>query len=101
AELEQVGRLDDLDMAPEMAGVVAEVAEPAAAGPGLELHVHGGAVGVGEAGADLVEDGLEGGLGRRGDLDLADDAQGLDGLFDGDGRHGHPSLWVCGLAAWG
>ena len=34
------GGLDDLDVAPEVTGVVAEVTVPAAAGPGFDLHVH-------------------------------------------------------------
>src|SRR4051812_17608469 len=40
-EFEEGRGLDDLDVAPEVAGLVAQVAEVAAAGPGLELEAEG------------------------------------------------------------
>src|SRR5579859_6751144 len=43
-ELEERWPFDGLSVGPEMAFAVAEVAEPAAAGPGFEHHGHGCAV---------------------------------------------------------
>src|SRR5439155_23284523 len=48
--------LDDLDVAPMVAGVLTEVSVPPPAGPGFELHRHRRAVAVPVAGADFFQD---------------------------------------------
>src|ERR1700688_3853384 len=55
ADLEQGGPLDGLDRAPVVAVAVAEIAEPAAAGPRLDVHRHGLAFTHFVVGAELLE----------------------------------------------
>ena len=92
AELQQRRRLDDLHVPPEVAGVVAEVAIPAAARPRLDHHRERLAARHLPARADLLEHRLEGDLDRRGDLDLPGDGDGLDFLLDIAHRHAQSSL---------
>ena len=79
-DFEQRGRLDGLDVAPEVAGVVAEVAIPAATGPGFEDHGHG-LFGGGVEWTHLFEDGLEDDVDGCGDLFFLDDLEGLHYAF--------------------
>src|SRR6185369_8539993 len=55
-DLEQRGPLDRLYVAPEVAVVVAQIAKPAAAGPGLEHHGHRHAADSGVAGPHLLQE---------------------------------------------
>ncbi len=82
-EFEEEGRFDDLDVSPEVAGVVAEVAEPASADGGFDFEVH-----LGE-GADGFEEGIPDDFGRGGDEGFFFDEEGLDGFGGGGGGHGH------------
>ena len=75
ANLQERRRLDDLHMAPKVAGVVAEVAVPASAGPRLDYHRERLAVRHLPFRTELVEHGLERDLDRRRDLDLLGDAE--------------------------
>src|SRR2546429_432521 len=67
---QQGRRLDSLHDTPEMAVAVAEVAEPAASGPGFELHGHGGSVGRFVVRPELLEQRLEGPIEGRADADF-------------------------------
>ena len=92
AQLQERRRLDDLDVPPEVAGVVAEVAIPPPARPRLDHHRERLAARHLPARADLLEHRLERDLDRRGDLDLPGDADGLDFLLDIAHRHAQSSL---------
>ena len=59
-KLKKRGALDGLHIAPEVAVVVAEVAEPASAGPRLDLHLHRGSIGQFAARTELLQKRFEG-----------------------------------------
>jgi hypothetical protein len=63
---------------PEVAGLVAKVAEPAPAGPRFDPHVHRLAVDAGNAAVHLFEDRLEDDLDRRVNALVFDDLDGFD-----------------------
>src|SRR4051794_5758520 len=78
-------------MAPEMAGVVAEIAEPTAARPRLDRHGERLAIGHLAFRAQLVEYRFEGDGDRHRDLDLLADFEGIDRLARVGFRfHDHP-----------
>ena len=70
ANLQERRRLDDLHMAPKVAGIVAEVAVPASAGPRFDLHRERLAAGHLPFRTKLVQHGFEGDVDRRRNLDL-------------------------------
>src|SRR5271166_164352 len=78
ANLQERRRLDDLHMAPKVAGIVAEVAEPASAGPRLDLHRERLAAGHLPFRTKLFQHGFEGDVDRRPDLDLLADLERFD-----------------------
>src|SRR5262245_61262331 len=81
-----------------MAGVVAEVAIPPPAGPGLDLHLQRPAVGHQAFGAQLVQQRLEGDFDWRRDLDLFADRKRLNRLLlGGESRHDVPLLVLGGV----
>src|SRR5690348_15261449 len=72
---EEGGSLDGLDDTPEMAIAIAEVAKPATAGPSLDFHGHGLAIGLVGARAKLFEQGGKGDVERCANVDLLRDVQ--------------------------
>src|SRR5260221_9911972 len=78
ANLQETRRLDDLHMAPQVAGIVAEVAVPASAGPRLDFHRERLAAEHLIFRPDLVQHGCEGDVDRRRNLDLLADLQRFD-----------------------
>src|SRR5271170_894947 len=73
-------------MGPEMSVAVAQVAVPAAAGPGFDLHAERLAVGGFVAGPELLEQRGKGYIQRRLYMNLLVNRQGqvFEGLFSGN-----------------
>src|SRR5580692_11569248 len=67
-------------MAPKVAGIVAEVAKPAPAGPRLDFHGERLAAGHLSFRTKLVQHGFKGDADRRRNLDFLADLESLDGL---------------------
>src|SRR5947208_16784697 len=75
AELQKLGRLDHLNVAPQVPRVVAEISEPPAPWPRLKLHRHRLAVGHFATGPELFEQGLKRNAHRGLDVDFLVDVQ--------------------------
>src|SRR5882724_2896782 len=86
-DLEQRGPLDCLHVTPQVSVAVAQVAEPAAAGPSLELHGHGGVVVPLVGGAYLLEQRRERRGDGRADVNFLHDVERQ--IVDGWGDCGH------------
>src|ERR1035438_2147131 len=82
-----------------MTVVVAQVAVPAAAGPGLKRHWHGIAGATFIHGADLLEQGFKADVEGCGDANLLHDIQGevFERLFGGNHDFSLASGWVWGV----
>src|SRR5438445_12712232 len=74
-------------MAPEMAGVVPQIAEPAATRPGLTFHGHGSAIGPFVVGPHLLQNGLEDDVDGRGNLLIHYHFERLNCFFGNACRH--------------
>src|SRR5258708_8103490 len=62
-----------LNVGPEMAVALSEIAKPASTGPGFEHHGHGSAVRSFAVRAEMLEEDSEGDVDRRTDADLLSD----------------------------
>src|SRR5690348_9728453 len=74
---EQPRRLNGLNVSPKMPSAFAEIAVPASAGPGLDLHGHGSTVGLRARRADLFEQRRESDVEGRLDADLLVDVESV------------------------
>src|SRR6185437_12184395 len=96
ADFQQRGRFDGLYVAPEMTHVVAKVAVPAAAWPGLEPEGHRRSIRSCVERPHLFEHSFEHDIDRRRDLLILDDFERLNRLFFRLGQHAYFSLLSIG-----